>query len=336
MNKLANLILGCLFLLIHTACEKIIIPNAKENSPNNNFDSLWRIMDEGYVYFEFKGIDWDSVRTVYEPQVNKNTTDEELFDICDSMLKTLQDGHITLRKSILEIRSYDVMEGFEPNFNKEFIIENYLVPNNMDTTTWIRHCFLNEQVGYLYYSTFTNEVTEEGMNEILSQYENTEGLIIDVRGNLGGDASNVHRLMEHFVSSSTLVGYTQEKNGPGHQELTSPEPIVIEPAGLFYGNPIIVLANRGSYSAANAFIAQMSTLPNVTILGDLSGGGGGLPVTNQLFNGWFFTYTTTIGTLPNGFYTENGVPPDTLVYTDETFEAIGKDNIIEQALMMLQ
>lgn len=318
------------------SCDEILIEPNAGNTPVENFNYLWDEINEGYVYFDYKMVDWDSVKMIYEPQVNNTMSVEQLFNVLANMLETLRDGHVSISESILNNRTYDVTEGYEANFNKEFVIENYLLPNDMDTTTWIRHCFLDSDIGYLYYSTFTNEITDDGMEEVLSKYQNTKGLIIDVRGNFGGDASNIIQIMEHFVSENTLVGFTQEKTGEGHTDLSEPKEIRVSPSGTTYTKPIIVLSNRQCYSACNAFVSYMSLLPNVTILGDVSGGGGGLPISKQLLNGWIFTYSATIGYLPDGFIYENGVTPDINVNTDEDFELQGIDNIIEEAILKLQ
>ena len=37
-----------------------------DNSPKGNFEALWKIMDEGYCFFEYKNIDWDAVFADYE------------------------------------------------------------------------------------------------------------------------------------------------------------------------------------------------------------------------------------------------------------------------------
>lgn len=335
--KNRTVFLGLLITLISlTACEKLLIEQNEENTPLNNFHHLWRELDEGYVYFNYKQVDWDSVKAVFEPKIHNGMNEDELFNTLADMLETLRDGHVSIRQSRFDSRTYDVAKGYAPNFNKEFIINNYLIPNDMDTTAYIRHCFFNGDIGYLYYSTFTNEITEEGMEEILSKYADTKGLIIDVRGNMGGDASNINRLMEHFVLRSETVGFTQEKTGTGRNELSDKRAIVVSPKGTIYSNPIFVLTNRNCFSACNAFAARMSLLPNVTILGDDTGGGAGLPVANQLWNGWFFTYSSTIGSLPNGKVIEDGITPDIIESTDESYEALGIDNIIEKAIIQLQ
>ena len=38
------------------------------NTPSENFEALWQIIDEKYCLFADKQVDWDSVYTVYEPQ----------------------------------------------------------------------------------------------------------------------------------------------------------------------------------------------------------------------------------------------------------------------------
>jgi hypothetical protein len=48
------------------------------NDAEGNFDMLWKICDEYYCYFDYKGIDWNSVYEKYKPLVNNGMSDEEL------------------------------------------------------------------------------------------------------------------------------------------------------------------------------------------------------------------------------------------------------------------
>jgi C-terminal processing protease CtpA/Prc len=78
----------------------------------------------------------------------------------------------------------------------------------------------------------------------------------------------------------------------------------------------------------------MSTLPNVTIIGDQTGGGGGLPTSYQLPNGWTYRISTTYTSLPSGLNIEKGVPVDFQQVMDPANEALGKDDIIEKAFSL--
>jgi hypothetical protein len=119
--------------------------------------------------------------------------------------------------------------------------------------------------------------------------------------------------------------------------LENPPPVrkggwaVADSTGMMLHKPIVVLINRHSYSATNFFAAFMSTLPNVTLIGDRSGGGGGIPVSYELPNGWKIRFSATRTYLPNGQDIENGIEPDIYQATGPAEELQGVDAIIERA-----
>ncbi|MCB0548840.1 MAG: hypothetical protein KDD19_14770, partial [Phaeodactylibacter sp.] len=88
--------------------------------------------------------------------------------------------------------------------------------------------------------------------------------------------------------------------------------------------------------AGNFFAAMMKAFPNVTLIGDRTGGGGGAPVGWELPNGWAFNFSSSITWLPDGFIIEHGVEPDIRVDWAEEDRAAGKDTILEEALRWLQ
>lgn len=106
---------------------------------------------------------------------------------------------------------------------------------------------------------------------------------------------------------------------------------VVDSASMLLNKPIVVLINRNSYSATNFFAAYMSTLPNVTLIGDRSGGGGGIPVSFELPNGWTFRLSATRTYLPDGTNIEAGIVPDIYESTGPADEINGIDAIIERA-----
>ena len=47
------------------------IPSQPENADYRaNFEALWTIIDERYCFLDEKGIDWDSIHTVYSKEIN--------------------------------------------------------------------------------------------------------------------------------------------------------------------------------------------------------------------------------------------------------------------------
>ena len=95
--------------------------------------------------------------------------------------------------------------------------------------------------------------------------------------------------------------------------------------------PVGILTNRSVYSAANEFVKYMSVLPNVTIVGDKTGGGGGMPMSSQLPNGWIVRYSAVPSYDSQGRDIEFGMDPDLpAAITDADFSR-GFDTIIEAA-----
>jgi hypothetical protein len=116
---------------------------------------------------------------------------------------------------------------------------------------------------------------------------------------------------------------TDEKTGSGRWA-------VADSTAMMLDKPIVVLVNRHSYSATNFFSAYMSMLPNVTLVGDQSGGGGGVPVSFELPNGWKFRISATRTYLPDGYNIEKGIEPDIYQTTGPAEELQGIDAIIEK------
>ncbi len=101
-----------------------------------------------------------------------------------------------------------------------------------------------------------------------------------------------------------------------------------------YFKPVIVLTNRGSYSTTNSFVNYMRYLPNVTLMGDTTGGGTGVPRPYILANGWDFYTVDTFILDAEGNHMELGIAPDIFVEMDETNP--GVDEILERAIRELQ
>ena len=92
-----------------------------------------------------------------------------------------------------------------------------------------------------------------------------------------------------------------------------------------------MLTNRRTYSAANSFVMFLKGLPNVTIVGDRTGGGAGMPFNAELPNGWGIRFSACPMYDRQMQLTEMGIDPDMKVdITDDDYQR-GVDTIIETA-----
>ncbi len=80
--------------------------------------------DKHYALFEVKNINWNDVRKKYEPQINSQTNDTDLFKIFSDMLGVLDDHHVNLFSDKGQYNSGN-RKGTK-DFDFEVISKNYL------------------------------------------------------------------------------------------------------------------------------------------------------------------------------------------------------------------
>ncbi len=333
-GKYFFILLAGFHFIILTGCKKVL--NLKEPGSDNFsvFNEAWTAIDKHYALFEIKGINWNSIYDQYHSQVTNNITDKELFIEIGNMFQTLKDGHVSLITSI-DTSTYDgFYTTFPSDFNFKNIVTNYL-KNDYKTSGPLVYKVENN-IGYIYYSSFEKDITDEQLDVVMNEMIATKGLIIDVRNNQGGKSKNADGLFKRFISQKRLVKFELIKKGPGHSDFLDPQPYYINAGNNYYKNPVCVLVNRSCFSACNDFILYMSGLTNVQLIGDQSGGGGGIPYNYILANGWKIQYTGTVTLSPEKTSIENGIAPDVPVVITPIDEANGKDPILEKAIELLQ
>lgn len=339
-NYLSNCLKGgswallALLLFLLPSCERLLIEPDTANTPINNFDLLWKTVDEKYSYFTYKNIDWNAIYTKYRARIKDKMTQEELFDVMADMLYELRDGHVNLTSRFNVSRNWEWYLNYPQNFNFSVIERNYLGPDHAIATPFRTDEIRN--VGYIRYASFMSPISGSTVDYLLQKYAKSKGIIIDIRDNGGGSISNVDVLASRFTDKTVTVGYTRYKSGPGHDDFSQEYSRELKPAGLYYGKKVIVLTNRSVFSAANDFASVMSELPNVTLMGDVTGGGGGAPISSELPNGWRFRFSTNQLLNSKKEQIENGVAPDKKVDITKEDQDAGKDTILETALNSLQ
>ena len=332
MRRLLYII--CL-LPLFTAC---VDEEEFADTPQGNFEALWKIIDEHYCFLDYKqqaiGLDWNAVYQKYKVRVDEYMNEMQLFEVLTQMLAELRDGHVNLSASHDYGRYWSWYEDFPTNFSdtlcRAYMGTDYKIAAGLD------YRILDDNIGYVRYESFQHGIGEGNLDEVLAYLMLCQGLIIDIRGNGGGDLTNAEKLAARFCHEKTLVGYSQHKTGPGHSEFSDMEAHYLEPSSnLRWHKPVVVLTNRQVYSAANEFVMYMKTLPQVTVVGDRTGGGAGMPFSSSLPNGWSVRFSAVPNYDAQRQSVEFGIDPDYAVaLTDEDFQR-GKDTIIEFARKLL-
>lgn len=301
-----------------------------DNSPAGNFEALWKLIDEHYCYLDYKGIDWDSIYNVYSPQISDDMGDDALFEVLGNMLAELKDGHVNLYSAWNTARYWDWYLDYPRNYSEE-LIEQYL-GRDYRIGGGAKYTIFTDNIGYVSYPDFSAAIGDGNLDEMLLYLGMCNGLIIDVRNNGGGNLTTSSQLAARFTNERVLTGYIQHKTGPGHSDFSDPEPIYIDPSdGVRWQKPVVVLTNRHSYSATNDFVNAMRCFSQVTLMGDCTGGGGGMPFSSELPNGWGVRFSASPTLDVDGQHIEDGIDPDIHVDMTDEDKAQGLDTIIEEA-----
>lgn len=331
IKKLLTYLLPALLL---TGC---VEEDQFSNSPTGNYDALWSIIDERYCFFEQArqqhGLDWDDVYHKYKPQVQAAESNAELFDIYGNMLRELKDGHVNLTSDYGTTYYWDWSLNHPLNFS-DSLQRNYL-GNDFRLTNGIKYTTLPSNIGYMYVGSFESSLSSDNVSLMLLRLAESKGIIIDIRNNGGGMLTSAEELAAHFVSGKTHCGYIQHKTGKGHNDFSSPEKLYIEPNGVIWKKPVVVLTNRAVYSSANHFVMLVKPLPQVVVIGDKTGGGSGLPLNSTLPNGWTVRFSACPILDIEGKHTEFGITPHEEVQITSADWNNGRDTIIERAIALI-
>ncbi len=301
-----------------------------------NTEALWHIMDERYCFFKEKkeqlGVDWDDVHSRYRYQAEQaqGLTRVQLMEFLGGMLATLKDGHVNLAASFDYTRNWSWKEDYPANFADT--LQRHYLGTDYKISSGMSYRILDDNTGYVYVPTFENKIGDGNLDEIFYYLAPCSRLIIDIRNNGGGMLTEAERLAARFCHEKTLVGYMCHKTGPGHDDFSERKEQWIEPsAGIRWNKEVCVLTNRAVYSAANEFVKYMKRMPRVTVIGDTTGGGSGMPYNAELPNGWTVRYSACPMYDADGGSTEFGIDPDIKVDITAEDLARGIDTIIEAA-----
>jgi hypothetical protein len=285
-----------------------------ENGPVAALNHFTQNFSDYYPFFEERGIlDWDERVRDAKMRVSENTTTEALVNEMIGLLSELDDSHVTLsdgtnfeftpgRSNLEEV----LVTGFEnqsefTNINEyigvqfqrlESIRNSYFDDGSVDMAggesqdVFLWATIGNGQVGYLEINGMGGisddgsetdvDATEDLMDRILTDFANTEALIINVSINGGGELSVADAIANRFttetlpVSSFQAISYDDspmpQLTDLVHRDLSPTERVS-------YDRPIATISGPNTFSAAEHFLLSMRALNHpVCFVGEPSDG----------------------------------------------------------------
>ena len=325
-----------IIMISSSGCEKFSFDDNSDD-PQYVFESFWTELDRNYSFFDYTDLNWDSVYSAYSEKVTVDISDDELTNICADVIDLLKDGHTNIYTPSGIKGNINYFEKY--SINQIDDISSYFDYYNSNNKIFDYGKLVSSGIGYIKIKTFTGESDSfEKIDSIISNLGNLTGLIIDVRSNRGGIISNCKTVISRVADSVRTACEYRFRNGNGHNDFSDWIKYSISPCdnNVLKNIPVVVLTNRSSYSATEWFVLSSDVLPNVTIVGDTTGGGSGIPITRELPNGWLLRVSNSQTKLPSGRdYQFTGLYPDIPVWITSLDLLRNKDSILEKAISIL-
>ena len=332
-----KLILLFVLLLALCSCQKG--ETEYDDSPQANLNALWTIIDQQYCFLDYKekelGISWADIYTKYSARLNPKMSRSQLFEVLCQMVGELKDGHVNISSSLDLGRNWSWKDDYLLNMDEE--VRNDYLGTDYNLASGLKYRILPDNIAYVVYESFQSAIGEGNLDDMFFSLRMCNGMILDIRGNGGGNLDYVEKLASHFTNEKVLVGYRSHKTGKGHNDFSPLEAEYISPSkGVRWQKPCVVLTNRSCYSAANTFVRDMKEMPLVTIMGDYTGGGSGLPFSSELPIGWSVRFSASPSYDAQKQQIEFGIAPDIPCMLDAEKAAQGIDSMIEEAREFLE
>lgn len=357
---------------------------------NDVFEGFWNGMNNNYVFWSIDTVNWDAMHRKYQPLFanlktfndNDNQQAEKYFT---AMTANLVDSHFNItfnltgsqedpalnRKIAIATQHPDSIYELPPDFFTKIIPDHYIdkaslvtgtdsiVVNAAQTGFTAVTGTINNDILYLYFSDFFFSLAGDNTLPVLNKFfsaisdlpAGTRGIIIDVRGNSGGEVNDLDYLLGSMTTQPLTYGYTRAKSGPGRLDYTPWAPAIVtpQPGAAQINVPVVVLADHFSASMAELTALAVKSLPKGKFIGTTTWGANG-PLTPSVYfnggqftvgsgmpNGYMFVYTSSVmfKYLDGNIYEGRGIPPDVWVPETKSAYQSGHDIQLERALSFI-
>ena len=193
----------------------------------------------------------------------------------------------------------------------------------------VRGEILDEGLAYVRLSRFGNNTAEELQGSLADLLVGQpKGLILDLRGNPGGNLNAVVDIADQFLDDGLVL--TQRFGDGREREYESGTD------GLAQEIPLVVLIDEGSASASEVLAGAIRDRDRGLLVGAVSFGKGTVQNWERLSNGGGLRITISRWLTPNGDWVhESGLDPDVLIPLSEIQSETGIDNQLRVAINYL-
>ncbi|MBI1227466.1 MAG: hypothetical protein GC192_19700 [Bacteroidetes bacterium] len=135
---------------------------------------------------------------------------------------------------------------------------------------------LDMNIGYLKLNAFydiRNPETTKAIAAAMDLLAHTDGIIIDLSDNSGGDAATLQFLLSYFFTADPPTHYNTFHFRDGSDNYIEERTLPYIPGKRLPKTPLYVITSQNTFSAGEAFAYSLKNLGRATIIGQTTGGG---------------------------------------------------------------
>jgi len=206
------------------------------------------------------------------------------------------------------------------------------LPPQLASLTWERQQVGGKRVGIIRFDIWMPVLARE-FDVAMDSLRDSDGLVIDIRGNFGGVVGMAMGIGGHLVDSAVPVGQmitrTQTLKFTMNPRRVSTSNQRVEP----FGGPVALVVDALSVSTSEIFSGGLQDLSRVRVFGEQTAGQALPAVAGRLPNGDILYHAIANFVGPSGRSMEgDGVIPDERVVPDRSGLLQGRDPAVDRAV----
>jgi hypothetical protein len=297
-------------------------------------DEVWKAFDAEYAGFVLlPKLDWGKAGEDARKRIERAETVFDAAAVISEMLCSLQDRHVWVRAGEEGVPGF--AQPREPNASFDAIVKMVgPLRTAGEDLQWGR----TDAIGYLAVNGLSDPKLPDEFDAALKSLKDTKGLVVDLRFNGGGDEILAQKVAGRFADRERVYSVNQYRDGPGHADLGEKHERAFPPRGPWrYEKPVVVLWGRVTLSSAESLALMFAQCPQVTTMGEPSGGSSGNPRQLALPCGITVNLPRWLDMDPAGNPIEHvGVKPQRPVAAGPGDFTAGRDPVLQAALRRLQ
>jgi hypothetical protein len=299
-------------------------------------ERLQRAILEQYSYRDRTGTDWRERFAQQRGDLLAAPSRRQYTALAAKLLAPARDPHLWFQ--FLERIVGTHQTGAQPNWNPRLLAK---LPGFTQQNRNVVSARTDDGIGYVAVATFDRKLRDDvrAVQQVLADLRECKALILDVRGNGGGDENLAKEIAAWFVDGERVyaghrfVDANAEGGfGPVQQRTLTGN---TAPEQRFQGR-VAVLAGPVNLSSCEAFLLMMKQCERALLVGARSGGSSGNPQPVQLGEGVVLMVPSWQALRPDGTCFEGeGIAPD--VEVAATAEQLkSRDPVLAKAMELLR